>query len=192
MASGRSSALKYIISRVRLLPWTMAREETNSIDTTPTPPIRRISRRKSRSVTPAMGASQSGGSMRRGPICTIGGDFNPEWVKRISGPRIPLHPLPHRAPQPQRQQGRDHPPLETSGGEAPGEQRLAVQVDVGEADGEVDPGDDDPPADDAPGAPDRQDDDGMDQEADDQGRQGGSARGAKGHAFLPSAARRNP
>ncbi len=72
MASGRSSALKYISSRVFLLPLTIAFEEMNSMDTTPTPPIRRTIRRKSRSVTPAMGASQSGGSMRRGPSCTIG------------------------------------------------------------------------------------------------------------------------
>jgi hypothetical protein len=54
------------------LPETIAREEMNSIDTTPTPPIRRTIKRKSRSVTPAMGASHSGGSTRTEPSCTMG------------------------------------------------------------------------------------------------------------------------
>ena len=66
-------------------PLTIAFEETNSIDTTPIPPIRRTIRRKSRSVTPAIGASQSGGSIRRGPICTMRG-----IVTRRPGGGIPL------------------------------------------------------------------------------------------------------
>src|SRR4051794_41814505 len=73
MARGRSSALKNISSRVRWLPLTIALEEMNSIDTTPTPPIRRTIRRKSRSVTPAVGASQRGGAPRAGAVCPHGG-----------------------------------------------------------------------------------------------------------------------
>jgi hypothetical protein len=42
---------------------TIAFEAMNSIVTTPTPPMRRTIRRKSRSVTPAMGARINGGSM---------------------------------------------------------------------------------------------------------------------------------
>src|SRR3954471_1808889 len=83
MASGRSSALKYISSRVRWLPLTIAFEEMNSIDTTPTPPIRRTMRRKSRSVTPAIGASQSGGSTETGPIFIIGAVLYPGFYGRL-------------------------------------------------------------------------------------------------------------
>ena len=50
-------------SRVCRLPSTIAREEMNSIDTRPTPPMRRTINRKSRSVTPAIGARNSGGSI---------------------------------------------------------------------------------------------------------------------------------
>ena len=52
---------------------------------------------------------------------------------------------------------RDGPPLEAAGEQAPGEQRAAVQVHVGEGDGEVDPGDHVASAEDAPGPPDPED-----------------------------------
>ena len=70
MAIGRSLSTKCsilsVLGRRRVRPSL----EMNSIDTSPHPPIRRISNRKSRSVMPAMGARISGGSTVTAPMCS--------------------------------------------------------------------------------------------------------------------------
>src|SRR6185436_17512398 len=185
MASGRSSALKYISSRVFRLPLTMALEEMNSMDTTPTPPIRRTIRRKSRSVTPAIGASQRGGSTRTVPSCTMARDCN-----AASGPELPASTgaAPRRAAD---QEGGEGSPLETAGEEAPEEQRAAVELHVAERAGEVEPGDHGPPQEEVPPPPDPEDGERVDDEADRRGSGDGSAGGL--HVVPPrSAASRKP
>src|SRR6202035_2594818 len=131
MASGRSSGLQYMNSRVRWLPETIAFEETNSIDTTPTPPIRRTIRRKSRSVTPAIGASHSGGSTATLPIFTI----------LVMALILTAH---HRLPscgaaeEVGEEPGHDGP-LEAAHQHAAGEEPAAAQLQEGERGGEIHP-----------------------------------------------------
>src|SRR5579863_9780408 len=179
MANGRSSSLKCIRSRVFWLPETIAREEMNSIDTTPMPPIRRTIRRKSRSVTPAIGASQRGGSTRTEPTCTMA----PIVTRGGGAPPLPCRAAGGTAEE-QAQAGAEEPPLQAPEQQAEDESGAAPRPQIGERGREVDPGEHPDASEAAPGLPYPEHRQGMQQEAaggrEGDGHPGGRASGRGG------------